>query len=181
MRLRAIAATLAVLAALAGVSACGSSSGSDTTSHAASMSDRGIGAPGAKVRFTTPTEASVVGPTVVAKVKLRKFKLAPKKVGQPAVQGEGHLHFSLDHGKFDFPKYSGANGRTAVKLGVQGKYSPSTTRFITYQNLPSGTHELEVYLANNDHTNTGVATFVSFIVKGNGPTPSVPKGGGGGY
>jgi hypothetical protein len=145
------------------------------------MSDRGIGSPGAKVEFTTPKEASVVGPTVVARVKLRHFKLAPKKVGKPAKQGEGHLHFSLDHGKFDFPKYSGAAGRTAVKLGVQGKYSPSTAPVITYQHLPSGTHGLEVYLANNDHTNTGVATFVSFIVKGNGPTPSVPKSSGGGY
>jgi hypothetical protein len=178
MKFRAIAATLAGLAALLGVSACGSSSHSTSAAHAGA---KGIGAPHAKVRFTTPREASTVGPTVVAKVKLEHFKLAPKKVGMKAKRGEGHLHFSLDHGKFDFPKYSGANGREAVKLGVQGKYSPSTAPVITYSNLPTGTHELEVYLANNDHTNTGVATFVSFIVKGNGPSPSVPPSSGSGY
>jgi hypothetical protein len=178
MTLRAIAPTLVGLAALVGVCACGSSSGSNTAAHAGA---KGIGAPHAKVRFTTPREASTVGPTVVAKVKLEHFKLAPKKVGMPAKRGEGHLHFSLDHGKFDFPKYSGPNGREAVKLGVQGKYSPSTAPSITYRNLPTGTHELEIYLANNDHTSTGVATFVSFIVKGNGPSPSVPPGSGSGY
>ena len=134
------------------------------------------------MRFLTPREATTVGPTVVAKVKLTHFKLAPNKVGKPAKQGEGHLHFSLDRGKFDFPKYSGANGKTAVKLGVQGKYSPSTVPSITYSNIPSGTHELEVYLANNDHTSTGVATFVSFIVKGNGPSPAAaPPSSGSGY
>jgi hypothetical protein len=177
MRLRAIAAVLVGLAAPAGVSACGSSDGSSPAGGAGAP----VRAPGAKVRFVTPQEASRVGPTVVAEVKLENFRLAPNKVGKPARQGEGHLHFSLDHGKYDYPKYSGANGREAVKLGSQGKYSPSVAPTITYRNLPTGTHELEVYLANNDHTNTGVATFVSFVVTGNGPSPSVPKGGGSGY
>jgi hypothetical protein len=176
MKLRAPAMTFVGLAALVGATACGSSSSSSTHTRG-----KAVGAPGAKIRFVSPKEASVVGPTVVAKVTLRHFKLAPNKVGKAAKQGEGHLHFSLDRGKFDFPKYSGANGRKAVKLGVQGKYSPSTVPSITYRNLPSGTHELGVYLANNDHTNTGVAKFVSFIVKGNGPQPSVPPSSGTGY
>jgi hypothetical protein len=30
----------------------------------------------------------------------------------------------MDGGKYDFPKHSGANGRLATQLGVQGKYSP---------------------------------------------------------
>jgi hypothetical protein len=169
MTVRAIALSLAGLLAAVGVAACGGSSGSTSAAHT-----RTVKAPGAKVRFLTPREATTVGPTVVARVKLTHFKLAPNKVGKAANQGEGHLHFSLDRGKFDFPKYSGANGKTAVKLGVQGKYSPSTAPSITYSNVPSGTHELEVYLANNDHTNTGVATFVSFVVKGNGPSPAAP-------
>lgn len=182
MRLKAIAVALAGLAALVAVPGCGNSGDSGSSTAAATRSRKGIAAPGAKVRFVTPKEGSTLGPTVVVKVKLTHFKLAPNKVGQAAKQGEGHLHFSLDQGKFDHPKYSGANGKTAVKLGVQGQYSPSTTPSIVYKNVPSGTHELEVYLANNDHTNTGVARFVSFLVKGNGPTPKVPaSSGGSGY
>ena len=60
---------------------------------------------------------------------------------------------------------SGANGKLAVTLGVQGKYSPSVTPSITYKGLPPGKHRLEVYLANNDHTNTGVESSTSFTVK----------------
>ena len=81
------------------------------------------------------------------------------------MSGEGHLHFSMDGGKFDHPKYSGANGQLAVKLGVDGKYSPSVTPTITYKGLPKGKHVLEVYLANNDHSNTGVEGRTEFTVQ----------------
>ncbi len=54
--------------------------------------------------------------------------------------GQGHLHFQMDKGKFDFPKYSGANGQLAVKLGVAGTYSPAVKPTITYRNLPKGKH-----------------------------------------
>jgi hypothetical protein len=142
---------------------------------------RGLGAPGAKVRFVTPAEAETIGSTVVVRVRLEHFKLAPGKVGQAAVKGEGHLHFSMDQGKFDHPQYSGANGEEAVNLGVAGQYSPAVKPSIVYTHLPTGTHELEVYLANNDHTNTGVASFVSFKVKEGGAPPVVPQGSGSGY
>jgi hypothetical protein len=165
------------LAALPAVAGCGSSTGNTTSTR----SRKTAGAPGAKVKFVTPKEASTQGATVVVRVTLAHFKLAPKQVGKAAKQGEGHLHFSLDQGKFDRPKYSGPNGKEAVKLGVQGKYSPSVKPTIVYTNLPTGTHELEVYLANNDHTNTGVNSFVSFVVKAGGAAPSVPKGSGSGY
>jgi hypothetical protein len=178
--LKALATALVGVAAIPGLAGCGSDNGSATPSG--SMRTRKtVGAPHAKVRFVTPKEASTVGATVVVRVKLTRFKLAPNKVGKAAKQGEGHLHFSLDQGRFDRPKYSGANGREAVKLGVEGKYSPSVKPTIVYSNLPTGTHELEVYLANNDHTSTGVTSFVSFKVKAGGPAPSVPKGSGSGY
>src|SRR5439155_1776520 len=125
------------------------------------------------------------GSTVPVKVQHSNFKLAPNQVGKPAKQGEGHLHFALDEGKYDFPKYSGANGKLAVKLGVQGKYSPSVTPSITYKKLPAGNHKLEVYLANNDHTNTGVEASTSFTVKSgsssSGAASSGNSGGGSGY
>jgi hypothetical protein len=70
----------------------------------------------------------------------------------------------MDEGKDDQPQYSGANGQLAVKLGVQGRYSPSVTPTITYRGLPKGKHKLEVYLANNDHSNTGVEAATSFTL-----------------
>lgn len=134
-----------------------------TTSSAATSSH--VGAPGASVAFVKPKAGSTQGTTVTVVVKLKNFKLAPKNVGKPAKQGEGHLHFSLDGGKFDQPKYSGANGQLAVKLGVNGKYSPSVMPTVTYQGLPKGKHTLEVYLANNDHSKTGVEASESFTVQ----------------
>jgi hypothetical protein len=178
MRLKTVALALVGSTALAAVAGCGNSNNSSTASS--SRTRNGIGAPHAKVTLVRPKEASTQGTTVVAQVKLKHFKIAPKHVGMEAKQGEGHLHFSLDQGKFDYPKYSGANGKQAVKLGVQGKYSPSTAPAITYTHIPPGTHELEVYLANNDHTSTGVYTFVSFFVRGGAGSPApAPTGGNG--
>ena len=178
--LKALATGLVGLAALPGLAGCGGDNGSAAPSGPMRIR-KTVGAPGAKVRFVAPKEAATLGATVAVRVKLTHFKLAPNKVGKAAKQGEGHLHFSLDQGKFDRPKYSGPNGREAVKLGVQGEYSPSVKPTIVYSHLPTGTHELEVYLANNDHTNTGVTGFVSFKVKAGGPAPPVPKGTGSGY
>jgi hypothetical protein len=167
------AAVLAGIAAAVTVAGCGGNSSS-------TASDGTVGAPGAKVVFVKPKSGATVGPTVTAQVQLSKFKLAPTKVGKAAKQGEGHLHFSLDNGKYDFPKYSGANGKTAVKLGAQGNYSPSTVPSITYSRIPSGKHTLLVYLANNDHTDTGVATSTTFTVKGgrSAPAPAPSKSSG---
>jgi hypothetical protein len=36
---------------------------------------------------------------------------------------------------------------------------------ITYRNLPPGEHELEVYLANNNHTELDAEAVVKFTVK----------------
>src|SRR5438105_585593 len=160
---------------------CGSKKKNSTSTTSTTQTTKTVGAPGAKVSFISPTNGSTAGRTVTAKVKLSGFKLAPSQVGKPAKQGEGHLHFSLDNGKYDLPSYSGANGKLAVKLGVQGKYSPSVTPSITYKNLPPGSHKLEVYLANNDHTNTGVEASTSFTVKsGATSSGSASSGGGGG-
>jgi hypothetical protein len=173
MSLKATAAAL-LGAAIVGVAGCGGNSSS-------TASNGTVGAPGAKVSFVKPRNGSTVGPVVIARVKLANFKLAPGQVGKAAKQGEGHLHFSLDNGKYDYPKYSGSNGKTAVKLGAQGNYSPSTTPSITYSNIPSGKHTLLVYLANNDHTDTGVATSTTFTVKGgaaSAPAPAPSKSSG---
>ncbi len=71
----------------------------------------------------------------------------------------------MDGGKFDKPKYSGPNGELAVKLGVDGKYSPAVAPEITYRKLPPGEHTVEVHLANNDHSNTSTQAETTFTVE----------------
>ncbi|MBV9212584.1 MAG: hypothetical protein JOZ25_02950 [Actinobacteria bacterium] len=165
------ALTLACVAVVAVAAGCGSSKKStsstqstpSTTSTTSAMTH--VGAPGASVKFVTPKPGSTTGSKVTVKVKVKNFKLAPQAVGKPAKQGEGHLHFSLDGGRFDQPKYSGANGKLAVKLGVNGKYSPAVMPTITYMGLAKGKHTIVVYLANNDHSNTGVEASETFTVQ----------------
>jgi plastocyanin len=178
MRRNAIAVLVFGVAALLLVPGCGSKkkSSASTTTTSTTAAPKTVGAPGAKVSVVNPKNGSTQGSTVPVKVKLSNFKLAPSQVGKAAKQGKGHLHFSIDDGKYDFPKYSGANGKLAVKLGVQGKYSPSVTPSITYRNLPAGKHKLEVYLANNDHTNTGVEANTSFTVKSGGTSSGSASG-----
>ncbi|MFL5820398.1 MAG: hypothetical protein ACJ76S_06915 [Solirubrobacteraceae bacterium] len=148
--------------ALAG---CGGGSSQQSTSTKTSAAQKPLAQPQAKVSFIAPKNGGTIPGTVIARVRVTGIKLDPAAVGKPAKRGEGHLHFSMDGGKYDLPKYSGANGRLAVKLGVQGKYSPSVTPTITYKGLPAGNHKLEVYVANNDHTNAGPNAEVQFTTE----------------
>jgi hypothetical protein len=150
-----------IICALA-LAGCG---GSSDKSSSGGSSGSSSSTPKGSVKLLAPKNGAKTGSTVKAKVALKNFKLAPQSVGQAPRPGEGHLHFRMDGGKLDYPKYSGPNGQLAKKLGVQGKYSPSVTPNITYTHLPSGKHTLEVYLANNNHTNVGVETKVHFTVK----------------
>ena len=108
--------------------------------------------------------STVKGPVVV-KVSLNDFTINAASVGKAPVAGEGHLHFQMDGGKYDHPKYSGANGDLAVKLHVDGKYSPSVTPGITYTNLPKGEHTLKVFLVDNVHTDLGPMAETTFTVQ----------------
>jgi hypothetical protein len=117
------------------------------------------------VKFVTPKSGATTKSKVTFTVKLRNFKLDAKDVGKMKKPNMGHLHFSMDKGKYDYPKYSGANGRLAVMLGTSGKYSPAVAPTITYANLPKGKHTLVVMLANNDHSLAGPKASVTFTVK----------------
>ena len=98
-------------------------------------------------------------------VKLGHFTLAPGMVGKAPVPGMGHLHFMLDGGKFDYPRYSGPNGMIGKKLGVAGAYSPALAPHITYSHLPPGRYTLVCMLANNNHTPTGVEAKQTIVVR----------------
>jgi hypothetical protein len=124
-----------------------------------------LGAGKPAVSFVKPSANATTGSKVQFVVKLTNFSLDPKDVGKQKKAGLGHLHFQMDGGKFDYPKYSGVNGKLAVMLGIQGTYSPSVTRAITYSNLPAGKHKLVVFLANNDHSPVGASATIHFTVR----------------
>ena len=117
------------------------------------------------VRFVTPTVNQTTKSTVVVHVALANFKLDPADVGKRNKAHRGHLHFQMDGGKFDYPKYSGPNGQLAKTLGIAGKYSPSIAPMIIYRHLPAGKHTLVVFLANNDHSPVGPKASVTFTVR----------------
>lgn len=156
------AVAVIVAAALAG---CGSSGAGTRSSPAPAAQGAQASGPQPTVRFMAPRNGATESGTVKAKVALQHFQIAPNAVGQAPRPGHGHLHFRLDGGKFDYPKYSGVNGMIAKKLGVTGHYSPALAPEITYRHLPAGKHELTVNLANNNHTNVGVESKVHFTVR----------------
>lgn len=162
--IKRVGAILLVAVAL-GVAACGDDDEDTTTAASAETAAETTSAEDASVSFVAPEDGATESDEVTAEVELENFELAANQVGKASMPGEGHLHFSLDEGKYDNSKYSGENGKLAEMLGVDGQYSPSTEPTITYTGLPAGEHTLEVYLANNDHTDTGVETETTFTVK----------------
>jgi hypothetical protein len=149
------------------VAGCGGSQPSHDAQKAPALAPKAhttAALPKATVRFT--------GPRVVhansgfkAKVVLSHFHIAPNMVGKAPVPGVGHLHFMLAGGKFDTPRYSGANGVMAKQLGVAGTYSPALMPKITYSHLPPGRYTLVCMLANNNHTPTGVEAKRTIVVR----------------
>jgi hypothetical protein len=122
-----------------------------------------LAAPGASVQIVTPRAGSKQPPAFTARVRVSGFHLVG---GQgPRRQGYGHLHFVLDRGRYDQPRYAGANGRLALKLGVNGYYSPAYKPEISYRGIPRGIHTLEAQLVNADDSPTGVASRVRFTVR----------------
>ena len=116
----------------------------------------------------TSLRAHQSGKKVTVTVRTAGFRIDAKDVGGKPKAGRGHEHFRMDRGKYDFPKYSGANGRLAVKLGVQGKYSPSVNNRVVYRGLPKGKHRVTVFLVKNDHSNyknAGAHKTITFTVK----------------
>lgn len=108
------------------------------------------------------------GNKVTVTVKTRNFTVDAKDVGGKPRAGKGHEHFSMDGGKFDYPKYSGANGKLATQLGVQGKYSPTVNNKVVYTGLPKGKHKVTVFLVKNNHTNytnAGAKKTITFTVR----------------
>lgn len=111
------------------------------------------GAAAASHPQVTSLKANKSGGKVTVTAKTKDFRIDAKGVGKKPKAGRGHLHFQMDGGRYDYPKYSGANGKIAKQLGVQGKYSPSVNGKVTYKGLPKGRHKVTVFLVRNDHSN----------------------------
>ena len=167
MRIKTMIVALAVGAVSLGAAACGGDDDDDSGSASPpAVTTTAAGGYGdASVSFVEPLDGAMTGDTVTAEVELEGFQIDAADVGKANKEGAGHLHFSMDGGEFDTPKYSGANGKLAVQLGVEGMYSPSTTPTITYTGLPPGEHTLEVDLANNDHSQAGPSATTTFTVE----------------
>jgi hypothetical protein len=153
-------AAIAAIAAVA-LAGCGSAKHEQFAPRA---KNAGPTVPKASVHFNGPSIVHSNG-SIKATVVLSHFHIAPGLVGKPPVPGMGHLHFMLAGGKFDYPRYSGANGLLGKKLGVAGAYSPALAPNITYSHLPPGRYTLICMLANNNHTPTGVEAKQTIVVR----------------
>ena len=83
-----------------------------------------------------------VGPVTVT-VAVTNFMLVDK-LGQPAVKGEGHVHYYLDVK----PPTDPAKPATTA----QGTFTPTALTSYTWPNVAAGMHTFYVQLVNNDHT-----------------------------
>ena len=126
---------------------------------------------------------------MVVKVKVRDFRLAPRRFGGEPQLGEGHLRFALNRvpdcvdpvklrraeespvgrgrlvgASFDFPRYSGPNGVLAEWIGSSGSYSPATRPEIYYRELPVGFYRLVITLAQNNGATTPYHAVTNFQI-----------------
>jgi hypothetical protein len=127
--------------------------------------------------------------SVVVRVRVSNFQLAPREFGKEPQLGEGSLRFSLNRipncvkpgkiakalnsptsagrliGKsYDYPRYSGPNGVLAEKVGVAGLYSPATRPQIYYEHIPPGFYRLVINLAQNNGAATDGHAVTTFEV-----------------
>lgn len=127
--------------------------------------------------------------SVVVKVRLANFRLAPRRFGGEPRLGEGHIRFALNRvpdcvdpaklrraeesplgrgrllgASFDFPEYAGPNGVLAERIGSNGSYSPATRPEIHYRNLPAGFYRLVITLAENSGAPTPHHTVTNFQI-----------------
>lgn len=127
--------------------------------------------------------------SVVVKVDLQNFQLAPAHFGKEPELGEGSIRFSLRRvpdcvypdklakainsplgtgrlkgASMDFPRFSGPNGILAEEIGTAGDYSPATRPEIFYHLLASGFYRLTVTLAQNNGATTPYHAVTNFQI-----------------
>ena len=128
--------------------------------------------------------------SVVVKVRVHNFTLAPAQFGKTPELGRGMIRFSLNKvpdevdeseaeeaetnplgsgrvigRSFDFARFSGPNGILARRLHSEGQYSPATQPQIFYRNLPEGFYRLVIILAENDGSPTPYHAVTHFRIE----------------
>lgn len=194
--MRARTATLAavVLAAIA-IALALAFGGSEESSRGAAQTAAVPGEP--KVAIVSPRNGSrQTARSVVVKVQVENFQLAPLQFGGEPQLGKGHLRFSLNRvpdcvdpaklrkavnsplgkgrlvgGSFDYARYAGPNGVLAERIGSAGSYSPATRPEIYYHALPAGFYRLIVNLAQNNGATTQFHAVTNFQIL---PPPGHP-------
>jgi hypothetical protein len=118
------------------------------------------GMPG--VIITSPTNGAVLpAGNITVSVRAENFRLVPS-YGQAAVQGEGHLHYYMD---MPVPVPSGMTA-------PPGHFVPIVATSYTFRDVPPGTHNFSVELANNDHAPFPKPIFSTVTVAVTGQLPS---------
>lgn len=127
--------------------------------------------------------------SVVVKVDLQNFQLAPRHFGAEPELGEGSIRFSLRRvpncvdpeklqkaidsplgsgrlkgASMDFPRFSGPNGILAEQIDSAGDYSPATRPEIFYHRLAAGFYRLTVTLAQNNGATTPYHAVTNFQI-----------------
>jgi len=127
--------------------------------------------------------------SVVVKVEVENFRLAPGMFGTAPQLGEGHVRYSLNkvpdcvdpaklqqaiespigRGRlvgrsFDYAEFAGPNGVLAERLGTAGSYSPGTRTSIYYHGLPAGFYRVVVNLAQNNGATTPYHDVTNFEI-----------------
>jgi hypothetical protein len=166
-----------LVTALAG---CGGGSGGTTTATPGQPS----------IHFVSPRNGAVQrGRSVVVKVAISDFRLAPLHFGGEPLLGEGNIRFSLNRvpdcvdpaklkraiespigngrlvgASFDYPRYAGPNGVLGERIGASGSYSPATRPEIYYRELRPGFFRLIATLAGNDGATTPYHAVTNFQI-----------------
>src|SRR5438309_11073894 len=98
------------------------------------------------VKIVEPAEGATLnaGDIKVA-VEVKKFNIVDK-IGQAAVDGEGHIHYYIDAGEIPTK-----DGQPAVTKS-NNTYHAQATKEYTWPNVSAGEHTFAVQLVNNDHT-----------------------------
>lgn len=127
--------------------------------------------------------------SVVVKVEVENFRLAPGHFGDPPQLGEGHIRYSLNRvpdcvdpeklakaeesplgrgrligRSLDYPQFAGPNGELAHRIGTEGSYSPGTRTSIYYHELPAGFYRVVVNLAQNNGATTPYHDVTNFEI-----------------
>ncbi len=173
------------------------------------VTNRGDESAGAETTRTDLPTVEVISPrngseqlnrSVVVRVKVDNFHLAPERFGAQPRIGEGHIRFGLRRvpscvdpeklakaiesprgggrlsgASYDYPRYSGPNGVLAERIGTVGAYSPATRPEIFYTGLPRGFYRLLITLAGNDGSATPFHTVAYFEILPNPKSNKEPR------